>query len=111
MAAHASRRIRWQIDGFPRPVCFNGRPRGVPILEGLQGFLRPGPGSRSANSRSRATDGRLSPSSLPTSRMADTTSVAVEAAPTTPSEDAIKRAAAFTREPFVLAGEDAAAML
>ena len=43
--------------------------------------------------------------------MADPTSVAVEAAPTTPSEDAIKRAAAFTREPFVLAGEDAAAQL
>ena len=43
--------------------------------------------------------------------MADSTSVAVEAAPTTPSEDAIKRAAAFTREPFVLEGEDAAAQL
>ena len=38
--------------------------------------------------------------------MADPTSVAVEAAPTTPSEDAIKRAAAFTRERFVLEGED-----
>ncbi len=43
--------------------------------------------------------------------MADSTSVAVEAAPTTPSEDAIKRAAAFTREPFVLEGEDAAVQL
>ena len=43
--------------------------------------------------------------------MADPTSVAVEATPTTPSEDAIKRAAAFTREPFVLEGEDAAVQL
>ena len=43
--------------------------------------------------------------------MADSTSVAIEAAPTTPSEDAIKRAAAFTREPFVLEGEDAAVQL
>ena len=43
--------------------------------------------------------------------MADSTSVAVEAAPTTPSEAAIKRAAKFTREPFVLEGEDAAAQL
>ncbi len=43
--------------------------------------------------------------------MADSTSVAVQAAPTTPSEAAIKRAAKFTREPFVLEGEDAAAQL
>ena len=49
--------------------------------------------------------------SLPPSRMADPTSVAVEAAPTIPSADAIERAAAFTREPFVLEGEDAAAQL
>jgi ribonuclease E len=43
--------------------------------------------------------------------MAESTSVAVEATPTTPSEDAIERAAAFTREPFVLEGEDAAVSL
>ena len=38
-------------------------------------------------------------------------SVATEAAPATPSDDAIARAAAFTREPFVLDGEDAASAL
>ena len=43
--------------------------------------------------------------------MADPTSVAVEATPAIPSADAIERAAAFTREPFVLEGEDAAAQL
>jgi len=43
--------------------------------------------------------------------MADSTPVAVEAAPTAPSADAIERAAAFTREPFLLPGEDAAAQL
>ena len=43
--------------------------------------------------------------------MADPTSVAVEATPAIPSAGAIERAAAFTREPFVLAGEDAAAQL
>jgi ribonuclease E len=43
--------------------------------------------------------------------MAEPTSVAVEATPTTPSDGAIKRAAKFTREPFVLEGEDAAAQL
>jgi ribonuclease E len=43
--------------------------------------------------------------------MAEPTSVAVEVTPTTPSEDAIERAAAFTREPFVLPGEDAASSL
>jgi hypothetical protein len=48
---------------------------------------------------------------IATSRMADPTSVALEAAPTIPSEDAIKRAAAFTREPFVLEDEDAASQL
>jgi ribonuclease E len=43
--------------------------------------------------------------------MADPTSVAVEATPAIPSADAIERAAAFTREPFVLEGEDAAKQL
>ena len=43
--------------------------------------------------------------------MADSTQVAVEATPVTPSDDAIARAAKFTREPFVLDGEDAAAQL
>ena len=43
--------------------------------------------------------------------MADSTSVAVKAAPTSPSEDALKRAAAFAREPFVVEGEDVAAQL
>ncbi|HKH17096.1 MAG TPA: DEAD/DEAH box helicase family protein [Solirubrobacteraceae bacterium] len=43
--------------------------------------------------------------------MADLTYTVVEAPPATPSEDAIKRAAEFTREPFVLAGEDAAVQL
>jgi ribonuclease E len=43
--------------------------------------------------------------------MADLTSVAAEATPATPSAEAIKRAAAFTREPFVLDGEDAAVQL
>ena len=43
--------------------------------------------------------------------MADPTSVAVEATPTTPSRDAIKRAAAFVREPFVVEGEDATVQL
>src|SRR3954470_15816531 len=42
--------------------------------------------------------------------MADSTSVALEAAPI-PSADDIERAAAFTREPFVLEGEEAAAAL
>ncbi|HKH18712.1 MAG TPA: DEAD/DEAH box helicase family protein, partial [Solirubrobacteraceae bacterium] len=37
--------------------------------------------------------------------------MAVQAAPTTPSDDAIARVAAFTREPFVLEGEDVAAGL
>jgi len=45
------------------------------------------------------------------SRMAEPTPVAVEAAPAIPSADAIERAAAFAREPFVLEGEDAAAQL
>jgi ribonuclease E len=43
--------------------------------------------------------------------MAEPASVAVQAAPTTPSDDAIARVAAFAREPFVLEGEDAAAGL
>ncbi len=43
--------------------------------------------------------------------MADPTSVAVEATPAIPSAGAIERAAAFTREPFVLEGEDAAVQL
>jgi ribonuclease E len=43
--------------------------------------------------------------------MADSTSVAVEATPAIPPADAIERAAAFTREPFVLDGEDAARQL
>jgi len=43
--------------------------------------------------------------------MADSTSVAVEATSATPAADAIERAAAFTREPFVLEGEDAAVQL
>src|SRR5829696_5942571 len=43
--------------------------------------------------------------------MAESTPVAVEAAPAIPSDDAIARAAAFTREPFVLEGEDAAVQL
>ena len=43
--------------------------------------------------------------------MAEPTPVAVEAAPAIPDDDAIARAAAFTREPFVLAGEDAAVAL
>ncbi len=43
--------------------------------------------------------------------MAELTSVAPEATPAIPSEAAIKRAAKFTREPFVLPGEDAAAQL
>src|SRR4051812_4950613 len=42
--------------------------------------------------------------------MADSTSVALEAAPI-PSADDIERAAAFTREPFVLESEDAALAL
>jgi hypothetical protein len=37
--------------------------------------------------------------------------VALEAAPAIPSEAAIKRAAKFTREPFVLEGEDVASQL
>ncbi|HTE63656.1 MAG TPA: DEAD/DEAH box helicase family protein, partial [Solirubrobacteraceae bacterium] len=37
--------------------------------------------------------------------------MAVEATPATPSAEAIERAAAFTREPFVLEGEDAGAQL
>src|SRR5215213_409986 len=43
--------------------------------------------------------------------MAESTPVAVEAAPAIPDDDAIARAAAFTREPFVLEGEDAAVAL
>ena len=43
--------------------------------------------------------------------MAESTPVAVQAAPAIPDDDAIARAAAFTREPFVLAGEDAAVAL
>ena len=43
--------------------------------------------------------------------MAEPTSVAPEAAPAIPDSDAIERAAAFTREPFVLEGEDAATQL
>ena len=43
--------------------------------------------------------------------MAELTSVAPEATPAIPSEAAIKRAAKFTREPFVLPGEDAASQL
>jgi ribonuclease E len=43
--------------------------------------------------------------------MADPTSVAVEATSASPAADAIARAAAFTREPFVLEGEDAAVQL
>ncbi|HZB77431.1 MAG TPA: DEAD/DEAH box helicase family protein, partial [Solirubrobacteraceae bacterium] len=43
--------------------------------------------------------------------MADPTQVATQAAPAIPSDDAIARAAAFTREPFVLEGEDAATQL
>jgi superfamily II DNA or RNA helicase len=42
--------------------------------------------------------------------MADSTSVALEAAPI-PSADDIERAATFTREPFVLEGEEAASAL
>jgi ribonuclease E len=40
--------------------------------------------------------------------MAEPIPVAVEVTPTTPSDDAIARVAKFTREPFVLEGEDAA---
>ena len=43
--------------------------------------------------------------------MAEPTPVALEAAPVIPQDDAIARAASFTREPFVLDGEDAAASL
>ena len=43
--------------------------------------------------------------------MAESMSVAPEAAPATPSAEVIERAAAFTREPFVLDGEDAATQL
>jgi hypothetical protein len=43
--------------------------------------------------------------------MAESTSVAVEAAPAIPSAEAVERAAAFTREPFVLDGEDVAVQL
>ena len=43
--------------------------------------------------------------------MAESMSVAPEAAPAIPSAEAIERAAAFTREPFVLDGEDAATQL
>src|SRR4051812_45935009 len=42
--------------------------------------------------------------------MADSTSVALEAAPI-PSDGDVERAAAFTREPFVLEGEETAAAL
>jgi ribonuclease E len=50
------------------------------------------------------------PQEIAPSRMADSTSVALGAAPT-PSDGDIERAAAFTREPFVLEGEDAAVAL
>ena len=43
--------------------------------------------------------------------MADPTTVAAEVTPATPSEDAIERAAAFVREPFVVEGEDPAVLL
>ena len=43
--------------------------------------------------------------------MAEPTPVALEAAPVIPQDDAIARAASFTREPFVLDGEDAAISL
>ena len=43
--------------------------------------------------------------------MAESTSVALEAAPAIPPDDAIARAASFTREPFVLDGEDPAGSL
>src|SRR5919107_552537 len=60
------------------------------------------------------TEPRLSrtwlPQEIAPSRMADSTSVALVAAPI-PSDGDIERAAAFTREPFVLEGEDAAVAL
>ena len=43
--------------------------------------------------------------------MAERTSVAVKATPTTPSDAAIERVAKFTREPFVLDGEDTGSAL
>ncbi|MET0819223.1 MAG: DEAD/DEAH box helicase family protein, partial [Solirubrobacteraceae bacterium] len=43
--------------------------------------------------------------------MAESTSVALEATPAIPLDDAIARAASFTREPFVLDGEDPASSL
>ena len=43
--------------------------------------------------------------------MAESTSVALEATPAIPPDDAIARAASFTREPFVLDGEDPASSL
>jgi ribonuclease E len=43
--------------------------------------------------------------------MAESTPVALEAAPAIPSAETIERAAAFTREPFLLDGEDAASQL
>src|SRR5918997_7200769 len=43
--------------------------------------------------------------------MAESTSVAVQATPAIPSDDATARAAKFTHEPFVLEGEEAATAL
>src|SRR6187401_1758394 len=43
--------------------------------------------------------------------MAESTPVALEATSAIPSDDALKRAAAFTREPFVLEDEDPAVAL
>src|SRR5215218_1456515 len=98
--------MRIARPGSHRAFCFNGRPRGAPILEASR------LGSRGPRIRGAAHQSVAAPSTvIPASRMAESTSVAVEATPTTPSDAAIKRAAKFTREPFVLEGEDAAAQL
>src|SRR5829696_202746 len=110
MRRGASCPIPWQMSGTsPRRLLqcrALAEPRSLRSLSG-PGLRIPGPQTRQPRGSFRS---RLH-SLIAPSRMAEPTQVAPEAAPAIPSDDAIARAARFTREPFLLEGEDAAAQL
>ena len=114
----ASHRIRWQKGGrgwTPPAVLLqlgdsrSTDPRGPRVTP-----AEPGLGSRTADprghspSRARPPHPAIPPSRIGRSHVSGRQGRACHPIP---SDDAIERAAAFTREPFVLEGEDAAAAL
>src|SRR5829696_3888694 len=112
--SHATRRFMSHtvadVGDLAAPSASMGSTRGAPRPPVPSADQACGSSARNRGSRAavlvRGSDSLIAPS-----RMAEPTSVALEAAPAIPSDDAIARAARFTREPFVLEGEDAAAQL